>query len=61
MSQGGNITYKHPKETTDKALIQNIPHGLWKRCRIKSIDMDIPMKMIFVKLLEKFVNGEVEI
>ncbi len=60
--KGGNITYtKNVKEETDSALIRDVPHGLMKQCRIKSIEMDIPMKAIFIKLLKKFANGEIRI
>ncbi len=61
MPQGGNITFKVPKETTRIAHITNMPFGLWKKCRIKSIEIDVPMKTIFIKLLEKFATGETKI
>jgi len=62
MGGGGNITYtKQLKEETRCAMIQNIPLGLWKRARQKSIELDRPVKEIYVKLLEKWVKGEVEV
>ncbi len=49
------------KGLNQQYMLHDIPHALWKNVRIKSIELEIPMKYVFFMLLEKWTKGEVEL
>lgn len=42
-------------------MLKNIPKSLWKKARMKSIELDIPMKYVMFTLLEKWVKAEINL